>query len=329
MCIKQALRDEYPSLYLLSACVGPFGVGDTPLQHYNSVLALQHLQAYTDCVVYRGNDDLLRGAAETSAKSNAAACGYLQRAVGGGGHTDGGDGGGGGGWRPVGPSSRPGGSSGNRPAVGRRGVLVSMADMNVSFALDMASYFFPASLPFDRFAQTVPGTSDRHRRHRQQQQQQRKQETTPRPFDGGSLMAAACPLPGAKFVDLRSSLSVGPTAAAGVGPAGAGQGLAATAAKSDWAALATDLGRRAPLCPRKGGGLDDDACVAAHHVVRGVTLAARAGGGSWSAVGAGTSEGSGGVSLTGLRRGHSGGGGGKGGGGVDSSAAAMALGGGG
>lgn len=139
-------------------------------------------------------------------------------------------------------------------------------------------------------------------------------------------MAAACPLPGAKFVDLRSSLSVGPTAAAGpsAGPAGASSGLpsaAAAAAKKDWAVLATDLGKRAPLCPRKGGGLDDDACVAAHHVVRGVALSERAGGGSWSAVGAGAAaEGSGGRGLAGRGR-H--GGGGRGG--DSSSAAAGAL----
>eukprot|EP00903_Cladosiphon_okamuranus_P007103 g6902.t1 len=227
--LLQSLRDEYPSLYLFSACVGPFGAGDTPLQHYNSVLALQHLQAYADCVIYRGNDDLLRRAAEASARNNA-----------------------------------------------------------------------------------------------------RKRETAPRPFDGGCLMAAACPLPGAKFVDLRSSLSVGPRSTAGgdrrTDPAAAGPGLAATAAKEDWAALATDLGRRAPLCPRKGGGLDDDACVAAHHVVRGVTLGERVGEGSWGAVGAGAAaEGSGGGGFASWE-GHGGGGGGGRGGGVGSSSAAGALG---
>ena len=324
--------------------MGPFGAGDTPLQHYNSVLALQHLQAYADCVVYRGNDDLLRGVAETSARSNnTVAGGYAQRLVGdggGGGPKGGGDGGVG--WLPVGPSSRPGGGANNPAAGRRRGLPVSTADMNASFAVDMASYFFPTSLPFDRFGRSVaPDTSDRHhnhhprrRRHRQQQQQQqqRKQETAPRPFDGGSLMAAACPLPGAKFVDLRSSLSVGPTAAAAAAAA-ADPGLAATVANKDWAALATDLGRRAPLCPRKGGGLDDDACVAAHHVVRGVgaTVGPRAGGGSWSAVGAGAAaEGSRSVSVAGRGKhggggGRGGGGGGGGGGGVGSSAAALCL----
>eukprot|EP00752_Nemacystus_decipiens_P011104 g9865.t1 len=317
--LLQALRDEYPSIYLFSACVGPFGTGDTPLQHYNSVLALQHLQAYADCVVYRGNDDLLRGAAETSARSNAVAGGSAQRPGGGGGGGPEGGTGRGGGWLPVGPSSRAGGS-GNKPAAvgggGRgRGLLVSTADMNASFSLDMASCFFPSSLPFDRFGHaTTAGTSQPHhhhhrRPHRPQHRQQRRQETAPRPFDGGSLMAAACPLPGAKFVDLRSSLSVGPAAAAA---ARDGPGLAATTSKKDWAALAADLGRRAPLCPRKGGGLDDDACVAAHHVVRGVTLGPRAEGG-W---GSGTAGGGAGAASEG---------GGGGGVGVDSSAAAVAL----
>lgn len=297
------------------------------------MLALQHLQAYADCVLYRGNDDLLRGAAETF----AAAGDHLPRAVGGGGGGGvKGGGNGGGRWLPVGPASRPGGTGKKSAAAGRRGLLVSTADMNASLAVDMASYFFPASLPLDRSVQqAVPDTSGGHHGHHDRRhghghghghrhghrQQQRKQETAPRPFDGGSLMAAACPLPGAKIVDIRSSLSVGSTAAAAACPAAAGPPAAATAANKDWAALATDLGRRAPLCPRKGGGFDDDACVAAHHVVRGVTPGARAGGGeSRGAVGAGAAESSGGVSYSGGRR-HGGGAGG----GVDSSSAAAAV----
>ncbi|CAM9415701.1 unnamed protein product [Pylaiella littoralis] len=283
--LLQALRDEYPSLYLFSACVGPFGTGDTPLQHYNSVLALQHLQAYADCVIYRGNDDLLRGAAETSARRDAAAPDPSR--------TMGGEGSGTGGWRPAGILSRRGGGGGGGGGNKRRGMVVSTADMNASLALDMASYFFPTSRPFDRFKPTVQAGSG-HRRHRQQQQQH-QQETAPRPFDGGCLMAAACPLPGAKFVDLRSSLSTGPaTAVASHG----GQGVSSTsssATKNTWAVIAHDLGRRAPLSPNKGGGVDDDACVAAHHVIRGVALGAEAaaagGGATWRGAGAGSETG--------------------------------------
>lgn len=277
--------------------MGPFGTGDTPLQHYNSALALQHLQAYADCVIYRGNDDLLRGAAEASGRRSAAApppaASDPRWAVGGGPRS----GGGAAGWRPVGLLSRndgSGGGGGGGGASGRGRIVVSTADMNASLSLDMASYFFPTSRPFDRFEPAPPTVEGRPRSHQQQQQQQRRQrqEMAQRTFDGGSLMAAAVPLPAAKFVDLRSTLSAGPLAS---DSGGAGQGLfsssslpSSSATKKDWAALANDHGRKAPLCPRRAGGLDDDVCVAAHHLLRGTTFgvagtvaaAARNGGGS-------------------------------------------------
>ncbi|CAM9531485.1 unnamed protein product [Ectocarpus sp. 8 AP-2014] len=284
--LLQALRDEYPSLYLISACVGPFGTGDTPLQHYNSALALQHLQAYADCVIYRGNDDLLRGAAEASARISAAtsspAASDSRWAASGGPRS----GGGAAGWRPVGLLSRHGGSGGGGGGGGGGGasargrMVVSTADMNASLSLDMASYFFPTSRPFDRFQPAPPTVEGRPRsqQQQQQQQQQQRQEMAQRPFDGGSLMAAAVPLPAAKFVDLRSTLSAGPLAS---GSGGVGQGLfsssslrSSSATKKDWAALANDHGRKVPLCPRRAGGLDDDACVAAHHLIRGATFGA-------------------------------------------------------
>ncbi|CAN0321515.1 unnamed protein product [Discosporangium mesarthrocarpum] len=57
--LLQALRDHYPSLYLIPVCIGAFRAGDTPLQQYNSALALHHLQVFADAVIYRGNDDML------------------------------------------------------------------------------------------------------------------------------------------------------------------------------------------------------------------------------------------------------------------------------
>ncbi|CAN0499054.1 unnamed protein product [Ectocarpus sp. 12 AP-2014] len=168
-------------------------------------------------------------------------------------------------------------------------MVVSTADMNASLSLDMASYFFPTSRPFDRFEPAPPTVEGRPRSHQQQQQQ--RQEMAQRPFDGGSLMAAAVPLPAAKFVDLRSTLSAGPLAC---DSGGVGQGLfsssslpSSSATKKGWAALANDHGRKVPLCPRRAGGLDEDACVAAHHLIRGATFgsagtgaaAARNGGG--------------------------------------------------
>ncbi|CAM9219615.1 unnamed protein product [Hapterophycus canaliculatus] len=317
-----ALRDDYPSLYLISACVGPFGTGDTPLQHYNSVLALQHLQAYADCVVFRGNDDLLRGATEASVRKNATPAPNSASTVASVGRD------GGRGWRPVGlfSTGRGGSSSSSSSSFGagaaaaaasgrRRGAPgVSTADMNSSLALDMASYFFPTSRSFERSDPDArPASGRRHRarqpRHQgqpQQQQQQRQwqQESAPRQFDGGSLMAAACPLPAAKFVDLRSTLSVGPTAAnsdGGGGGSARDRSLAssssrpsAVATKNDWAALVNHLGRRAPLYPRRAGGLEDDVCVAAHHVVRGATFGERA-----TATGAGSTKAGVGVARAG------------------------------
>lgn len=336
----QALRDDYPSLYLISACVGPFGTGDTPLQHYNSVLALQHLQAYADCVIYRGNDDLLRSATDASARKTPAPAPDPPPRVA--------SGGGGGAWRPAAPFST--GRSGNAAAAARRrrgAPVVSTADMNTSLALDMASYFLPTGRAFERFGPngTPPAASGRQRRARQRQQEQQQegqQESAPRPFDGGSLMAAACPLPAAKFVDLRSTLSVGPPIAAdGGGSGGGGRSSAnlsssrpaASATGKDWAALVNHLGRRTPLSPRRAGGVEDDVCVAAHHIARGATLlgdrattAAGAGGSKegWGVGGAGAAEGGGGGGATCLDR-RTWYGGGRGGGAEWTRAEAEAL----
>lgn len=213
----KALRDEYPSLYLISTCVGPFRTGDTPLQHYNSALALQHLQAFADAVIYRGNDDLLLGA---------------KRAV------------------PVITQN----VSVLRTNSVRAGA-VSIMDMNASLSLDMGSYFFPTSRSAHLNCFTPQGT--RPPPPFRTQTTANNDRVVPRAFDGGSLMAAACPLPAAKFVDLRSSLSFD-------------QGSSISSAEAEgWSALAGHLAKAAPICPRKGSVRADDACIAAHHVVRG------------------------------------------------------------
>lgn len=305
--LSQALRDEYPSLYLISACVGPFGAGDTPLQHYNSALALHHLQVFADAVIYRGNDDLLQEA-KVSARKRASHPNAAGGSGGGGGEEWSGSGGGGARWQPVGLFSRgrSGSSSGRSNIVG--GSLagagaVSMTDMNASLSLDMASLFFPTSSPRPRVQDGAepsldslgggprpprPAQVGRHRHHHH-----RRETADLRPFDGGCLVSVACPLPGAKFVDLRSTLSVGlghrsssslssrglsqsrpPKAGerrgVGVG-AGALAGGLGVGGGGGWAALAGGLGKAAPLCPRRGGGgREGDACVAAYHVVRGI-----------------------------------------------------------
>ena len=40
----EALRDEYPMNYLMSVTVAPCASGESPLQHYNSLLCLATLQ---------------------------------------------------------------------------------------------------------------------------------------------------------------------------------------------------------------------------------------------------------------------------------------------
>lgn len=175
---------------------------------------------------------------------------------------------------------------------------MSTADMNHSLALDMSSYFFPTTklLPSAR-AQRDPchnslsAASHRHalRRGRADGRSPSRPLNlrqpadpygnrvayAPRNFDGGSLMAAACPLPAAKFVDLRSTLSslssVRSQRGGGNGSSpSALESLRSSPKSSDWAGLVGSLGKTSPLCPRKGNGESGDVCVAAHHVLRGV-----------------------------------------------------------
>lgn len=53
-------RDFYPSLWLLPVAVGPFSRGDTPLQAYNQLFSLQHMNHFADGVLHYENDDLAR-----------------------------------------------------------------------------------------------------------------------------------------------------------------------------------------------------------------------------------------------------------------------------
>ena len=55
----ELLREEYPLAYILSVAVAPFHTGETPLQHYNSLLCLSWLQKYTDGVLLFSNDNVL------------------------------------------------------------------------------------------------------------------------------------------------------------------------------------------------------------------------------------------------------------------------------
>ncbi|MEE6467565.1 hypothetical protein FKM82_007304 [Ascaphus truei] len=56
----EEIRDTYPAGHILSVAVAPHGTGETPLQHYNSLLCLAWLQRYTDGVLLFQNDEVMR-----------------------------------------------------------------------------------------------------------------------------------------------------------------------------------------------------------------------------------------------------------------------------
>ncbi|XP_053569698.1 tubulin delta chain-like [Bombina bombina] len=56
----EEIRDTYPAGHILSVTVAPHESGDTPLQHYNSLLCLTWLQRYSDGVLLFKNDDVLK-----------------------------------------------------------------------------------------------------------------------------------------------------------------------------------------------------------------------------------------------------------------------------
>ncbi|CAN0321466.1 unnamed protein product, partial [Discosporangium mesarthrocarpum] len=156
-------------------------------------------------------------------------------------------------------------------------------DMNLHFASDLASYFFPTSpcdftIPRSRGgSRSRNGGRGRGRGGAASAGSRGEGGYSYRPFDGGSLVVNACPLPAAKFVDLRSTASIlGQLPCRGLGarvrgsPSLGGQGLLAAEDPLGWGKLAGMLGKGAPLQPGSGGGGKGDACLAAHHLLRGV-----------------------------------------------------------
>ncbi|KAF1334980.1 Cryptic tubulin, partial [Globisporangium splendens] len=70
--LMELIRDTYPKSYLVAASVAPsWKCGDTPLQNYNSVFTLAHLQEHADCIIYKENDELLRTAGYWKALTRA------------------------------------------------------------------------------------------------------------------------------------------------------------------------------------------------------------------------------------------------------------------
>ena len=60
--VLEVVRHENPKTTILAACIAPFSSGDTPLQHYNSVLSLSHANEHADAVLFFDNDDALKRA---------------------------------------------------------------------------------------------------------------------------------------------------------------------------------------------------------------------------------------------------------------------------
>ena len=60
--ILEHLRKDYPLAYILSISVAPFSLGETPLQHYSTLLCLSWLQTYSDAVVLFQNDAVMEQA---------------------------------------------------------------------------------------------------------------------------------------------------------------------------------------------------------------------------------------------------------------------------
>jgi hypothetical protein len=68
----ESLRDEYGSkVFICTQSVAPFKSGELPLQHYNNLLCLSHLNEYADCIGLFQNDDIMK-LIETIRPSNTA-----------------------------------------------------------------------------------------------------------------------------------------------------------------------------------------------------------------------------------------------------------------
>ncbi|XP_029442558.1 tubulin delta chain-like, partial [Rhinatrema bivittatum] len=68
----EAIRDEYPLGYILSVTVAPHQAGESPLQHYNSLLSLSWLQRYADGILLFHNDSVLKRTAALLRNTTAA-----------------------------------------------------------------------------------------------------------------------------------------------------------------------------------------------------------------------------------------------------------------
>ncbi|KAH3787469.1 tubulin delta chain-like [Dreissena polymorpha] len=78
--VAETLREEYPLAHLMSCAMAPHASGESPLQHFNSLLTLATLQRCTDCVVLTQNDDVLQRV-QKQAKNESVSFANLNEAI--------------------------------------------------------------------------------------------------------------------------------------------------------------------------------------------------------------------------------------------------------
>ncbi|XP_056374708.1 tubulin delta chain-like isoform X2 [Hyla sarda] len=76
----EEIRDTYPAGYILSVTGAPHDTGDSPLQHYNSLLCLAWMQRFCDGVLLFQNDEVMKRVASLVEKKTFTASG-LQPSV--------------------------------------------------------------------------------------------------------------------------------------------------------------------------------------------------------------------------------------------------------
>lgn len=169
--VLERVRDAYPRAFLVAAVVAPsVTAGGSPLQNYNAVLTLRALREHADAVVYRDNDELLRTARYWRALvGRGYDVGYAGSASASTSTS------------ASGTPPRPGTSAGASASDGAR---VSLAEMNEVLAADLAGLTFPVA------GNSACGPST----------------ASWRPFDMGKLVHDLCPMPDARFIDVRSGV---------------------------------------------------------------------------------------------------------------------------
>jgi hypothetical protein len=68
----EEIRTEHPRSAILCIAVAPHSQGESPLQHYNSLLTLSHLQQFADGVVLFNNDSVMEEIMKGSQKAAPA-----------------------------------------------------------------------------------------------------------------------------------------------------------------------------------------------------------------------------------------------------------------